>query len=420
MRAGEDTVVNNELTRRGFKTYWDRDVRFIHHNRCRTPKRLGAHHFVRGRAFGRILREQGHARGRAVIGRPALRLYRRQVPQRAELIRSNVHKWANDPVIEREYRRAAPLIRLGAAAAWLGTIFELLRPLRLVSPIAAGGLTSPDEPLHEAPVAWRHSDASSDADNAILPKRRILAYYGYPGSSAMGVLGEHDMPELLTMLQQHTHTYEQADPQRPVLPALELIAVMAQKDPGRSGTHRARTPDSVLESYVRFTEAHGILLVLDVQPALSPLLDEVSALEKWLRYSHVHLAIDPEWILSEGQVPGDTVGCVDAGVITQVQHLMGALSTKYGLPPKVLIVHQFLDSMIRNKSSLGPVPGVQLVIDADGFGGPNGKRNVYYDLITRSPVEFAGIKLFFKQDNPLMTAEEILALRPSPDVIIYQ
>ena len=57
MRAGEDTVVNNELWRRGYKAYRAQDVWLVHHSPCRTPVGLARHHFIRGRAGGRILLE---------------------------------------------------------------------------------------------------------------------------------------------------------------------------------------------------------------------------------------------------------------------------------------------------------------------------------------------------------------------------
>jgi hypothetical protein len=76
--------------------------------------------------------------------------------------------------------------------------------------------------------------------------------------------------------------------------------------------------------------------------------------------------------------------------------------------------------MIQGKSQLAPVPGVQLVIDADGYGGPELKTAVYNFLVRDEPIEFAGVKLFYGQDVPLMTAQEILDLVPAPDVIIYQ
>jgi len=153
MRAGEDTVVNQELTRRGFTTFWAQDVQFIHHSPCRTPRRLVAHHFVRGRGFGRILREQQHPHGRSLIGTPVLKLFRRQVPRRAALVRANVERWADDPALQREYRRAAPLVVLGAMAAFLGSCFELLRPQKFTSPIERRTPAMPEEDIGEAHTA---------------------------------------------------------------------------------------------------------------------------------------------------------------------------------------------------------------------------------------------------------------------------
>ena len=47
-RAGEDTVVNVELIRRGHRAYRARDVRLVHNTPCTTVTRLVRHHFVRG------------------------------------------------------------------------------------------------------------------------------------------------------------------------------------------------------------------------------------------------------------------------------------------------------------------------------------------------------------------------------------
>jgi hypothetical protein len=76
--------------------------------------------------------------------------------------------------------------------------------------------------------------------------------------------------------------------------------------------------------------------------------------------------------------------------------------------------------MISDKEALGPVPGVQLVIDADGHGTPSRKTTVYHELVRDEPVEFAGIMLFYKQDEPLLTADQVLALTPPPDLVVYQ
>jgi hypothetical protein len=56
----------------------------------------------------------------------------------------------------------------------------------------------------------------------------------------------------------------------------------------------------------------------------------------------------------------------------------------------------------------------------DGFGAPALKRSIYDYIVTRRPVQFAGLKLFYKNDRPLMTPAEIIALRPIPVYIQYQ
>ena len=35
-------------------------------------------------------------------------------------------------------------------------------------------------------------------------------------------------------------------------------------------------------------------------------------------------------------------------------------------------------------------------------------------------IDYFGFKLWYRQDDPLMTEDEVLALAPSPDVVIYQ
>jgi hypothetical protein len=52
----------------------------------------------------------------------------------------------------------------------------------------------------------------------------------------------------------------------------------------------------------------------------------------------------------------------------------------------------------------------------DGFGDPatKAKKFKWYG----EPAEYSGIKLFFQQDKPLMTEEEVVKIRP--DLIIYQ
>jgi hypothetical protein len=77
---------------------------------------------------------------------------------------------------------------------------------------------------------------------AILPFKRIVAYYGNLYSKRMGVLGEYPPDEMLRMLKGEVKKWQAADTTIPVIPALHYIAVTAQGSAGRDGKYRARMP----------------------------------------------------------------------------------------------------------------------------------------------------------------------------------
>jgi glycosyltransferase involved in cell wall biosynthesis len=125
MRAGEDTVVNNELWRRGYSAYRAQDVWLIHRSPCRNPLRLVRHHFVRGRATGRIFRNMIPTQiGTREFIREILMGY---VPDRLRQTKANVYEWGDDYTIGI-YRLVRPLVAMGMIAAWAGIWWEFLRP----------------------------------------------------------------------------------------------------------------------------------------------------------------------------------------------------------------------------------------------------------------------------------------------------
>ena len=129
LRAGEDTVVNRELWRRGHGAFRAQDVVLTHHSRCTTPKRLVKHHFSRGRGLGRIMLAD-HTDGPPLLNRRVLRrMVLDYLPDRLRRVAKSVDQWGSDT--ERsEYRRVRPLIAAGAVAAWAGAWSEILRPAR--------------------------------------------------------------------------------------------------------------------------------------------------------------------------------------------------------------------------------------------------------------------------------------------------
>ncbi len=86
---------------------------------------------------------------------------------------------------------------------------------------------------------------------SILPAKRIVAYYGNPLSKRMGALGEYPEGRDAAPTQGETQAWEKADPATPVQPALHLIAVVAQGEPGKAGKYRMVMPDEVVNQGLR-------------------------------------------------------------------------------------------------------------------------------------------------------------------------
>jgi hypothetical protein len=127
MRAGEDTVVNTTLFRRGYTAYRDPRIRLTHHSPCRTPWQLMRHHFTRGRGLGRIILQGTFERGGLLDRRLLEARLLRYIPQRLRQTSRSVELWG-PPDYRRLYKLAFPLVVVGAVTAWLGMWYELLRP----------------------------------------------------------------------------------------------------------------------------------------------------------------------------------------------------------------------------------------------------------------------------------------------------
>jgi hypothetical protein len=291
---------------------------------------------------------------------------------------------------------------------------------------AVSGAEAPAQPTAafaqaaDLPAGAESNVAIAPTDRAILPEYRVVTFYGHPHDSNMGIAGEISMEELATAVRNEAANYAAADPGRPVIPAFELIATVAQRVPGADGTYILDTDHETLKTYVDYAETQGMLVFLDLQIGRGTVADEIEKVRDLLARPNVHLALDPEFAVAEGQIPGEYIGSIPAENVIYAQQVLAEISAANGIPPKILIVHQFREDMIQGKEQLAPVPGVQLVIDADGYGAPELKTAVYNFLVRDEPVEFAGVKLFYRQDVPLMAPQEILALVPAPDVIIYQ
>ncbi len=283
---------------------------------------------------------------------------------------------------------------------------------------AAGSAAAPTR----ATIEWPAPPAP--LPGALLPANRIVAYYGNPLSRRMGILGELPPVQMMERLEQTAAEWQKADTTVKVLPALHLIATVAQGKPGPEKMYRLRMSDSIIERVAGWAEQKGWLLFLDIQPGHSTVEKELPHLLDYLKRPYVHLALDPEFAMTgrgDGALPGRKIGTLDAREINWAIDTVAKLVTAYNLPPKVLVIHRFTERMITNYDEIRRDPRVQVVIDMDGFGAPSLKKSTWRYVIRREPVQYTGVKLFYKNDKPLLSPRQTLdAFKPEPVYIQYQ
>src|SRR6201992_4242499 len=205
---------------------------------------------------------------------------------------------------------------------------------------------------------------------AILPFRRIVAYYGNLYSKNMGVLGEYPPDEMLKRLKVELKKWQEADTTIPVIPALHYIAVTAQGAPGKDGKYRLRMPFKQIDSILHIASRINALVFVDVQVGFSNVQAEIPQLEKYLKMPNVHLGIDPEFSMKTGKRPGTVIGTMDAADVNFVSNYLTNLVKANNLPPKILLVHGATRPMITNYKNIKIHPDVQHVMDMDGWGEP--------------------------------------------------
>jgi hypothetical protein len=308
------------------------------------------------------------------------------------------------------YRRRR-LIALGvvaAAAALVGVA------------IGAGGGSRGDTVAHSrtgAERAVRRPPELPRGGRTIFPRFRVVAFYGAPQSRGLGALGIGSPDQAGRKLARQAESY--ARKTRPILPAFELLADVADRDPGTDGMYRTRQPPSVIRRYLRAARRAKALLVLDIQPGHADFLDETRHLDRWLREPDVGIALDPEWHTPDA-VPGTVIGSMTAAQVNAVARHVAAIVRRYDLPEKLFVVHQFTPNMIADKAQVQELPGLAMTMNVDGFGDRANKVSKYR-LFTHDGTNFhIGFKLFYVEDTGLMRPRSVLALRPPPDLVVYE
>jgi hypothetical protein len=255
----------------------------------------------------------------------------------------------------------------------------------------------------------------------LFPFHRLVALYGNPGTPSLGALGQQDLQASIERARMLAAPYRPLSTV-PVVPAFEIIATVAEAFPGPDGDYSYEMPIASLRPWVHRAIAARMYVILDLQAGRASLLAQAKAYKSLLRLPDVGLAIDPEWKLRPHQLPLRQIGSVSIRQVNGVIRWLAALTARYRLPQKLLVLHQFMLSMISNEQRLDTSYGdLAIVIHMDGQGTPEDKDQTW-DAVTSAapPGVFFGWKNFFVKDHPMMNPQQTMARTPLPVMISYQ
>ena len=255
----------------------------------------------------------------------------------------------------------------------------------------------------------------------VFPGHRLVALYGHPGAPALGALGQQDLSASIARAMRVAASYRRLS-KVPVIPAFEIIATVALSGPGRNGDYSGESGVASLRPWVERATVAGMYVVLDLQPGRANLLAQAKVYASLLRLPNVGLALDAEWKLNPGQVPLQQIGSVDVTEVNSVVRWLADLTAEHHLPQKMLVLHQFRLSMIRDEQDLDTShDDLAIVIHMDGQGGPDMKQRTWNAVTKAAPHGvFFGWKNFYAMDHPTMSPDETMAKTPTPVVITYQ
>ncbi|MBP2473489.1 hypothetical protein JOF53_002361 [Crossiella equi] len=255
----------------------------------------------------------------------------------------------------------------------------------------------------------------------VLPGRRLVAMYGHPGTPSLGVLGEQGVDETIKRVKELARSYEPFS-DVPVVPSLEIIATVAQGGPGVDGDYSNEVSAESLRPWVDRAAQEGVYVVLDLQPGRADVTEQAKRYESLLRRPHVGLAIDPEWKLGPDQVPLKQIGGIDAAEVNRASAWLAELAREHKLPQKLLVLHQFKLSMLRDEKDLDlGHDELSVLIHMDGQGTTGQKAETWRAVVGARPADLPlGWKNFYDEDKPMLTPEQTMRYQPAPMMISYQ
>jgi hypothetical protein len=252
------------------------------------------------------------------------------------------------------------------------------------------------------------------------PANLYVALYGHPGSSVLGVMGEQPVRAAADRAAAVAAQYNGFG--RRVVPSFEIITTVASSEAGSDGDYSNEFPDSKFVPWIEEADRRGMYVICDLQPGRSTFPSQAREIESLLRYRNVGLALDPEWRVGPNERPGGgRIGTVDGVEVNQTIDYLDGLIRRFGLPPKMFVVHQFTPSMVTNKALIRGTDNVIVVFQMDGFGTLELKLGSWNRMVADLPAgALVGWKNFYDEDRPTPTPAQTMAVTPTPVYVSYQ
>lgn len=254
----------------------------------------------------------------------------------------------------------------------------------------------------------------------LLDENQMVVYYGSPLAAGLGILGTFEPEEAARRVQQQAQTYDDANGDRGAIGALDVIYALAQDEPTQNGLYVRYLEDDIVQRYIDLADQYDLQVILDLQIGRGDIAGEVRKIERFLRHPRVHVAIDPEYAVGPWGEPIVTPGYMSGHDINAVQEYVAALVETHSLPPKMVVIHQYMDETITEGEVTRLTPQVHLVLNMDAFGEDKAKRKKYRAFASRPYAQKDSFNIFLKQDERVLSEEEVLDLKPEPDVVFYQ
>jgi hypothetical protein len=277
--------------------------------------------------------------------------------------------------------------------------------------------TPADSPAEDPVIAPPSAPIDS---RSVFYGRVWVGLYGAPSGPGLGILGTQSATNTVAMAVQQALAYQDILTDAVVIPFFHMVTTVADPHAGADGDYNHRMTTETIQLWIDVAHTHGLVSVLDIQTGYSPVLTELEYLEPFLRQKDVHLAIDPEFMMTgTDAIPGQRIGHMPAQTLNIAQAWLSNLAEAVG-EQKALIIHQFDNRMFSGKEFIEDYVWVDLVWDSDGFGGPGAKIGDYVQYAAEPGFEFGGFKLFYNYDTPVMTPAQVLGLNPRPVFVVYQ